>query len=416
MMRVGQQPGAPVDERPAPPRPGTSGTRNSSGQSSPTAPPTSAPMTAQTSGGLPAQARAAGDLGVGHLVVGGLGGLGHGGDQPRHEEPERPAQDGGDDRAERGSRRRPVRRAPARPPRASRRPGRGSPVNSSNWTAAWCTSRSSPPTEHPVADRRRQRRRPRVVDDLEDGGYAAARADQARGPARPPGSWRRPGRRRSAVTSSSLLTRDAPGAPGWARSTSTVSKARSGERTTISRLRTPRSASASPIDVAVAPPPRITAVDQRRGRALADGRDRPGDVGVVARRSRSPSSTIVLAAPARRRPLGELVDQRHGLALERHGQRQAAPVGRPGSARKSGKPAGGDPVCGVRPVQAERVVARPVQRPARGSARSGHRAPRTGAPSAGVGRGAVLRRTRPCSRGTRRRSRRTWSHRSPGRP
>ena len=97
---------------------------------------------------------------------------------------------------------------------------------------------------------------------------------------------------------------------------------------------TPRSASASPIEVAVAPPPRIAAVASGGRRALADRGDRAGEVGVVP----EPGAVVLehqrVDRAGQARAVGELVDQRQRLALERHRQRQTAPLrvqARPGT-------------------------------------------------------------------------------------
>ena len=52
---------------------------------------------------------------------------------------------------------------------------------------------------------------------------------------------------------------DTSGRPGWPATAVTVSAARSGERTSSRTERAPRSQSASAVEVAVAPPPRIVA-------------------------------------------------------------------------------------------------------------------------------------------------------------
>ena len=305
---------------------------------------------------------------------------------------------------------------------ASRRPRPSRPVNSSTCSTAWCTSRSRPPTTVAVRRRGDERRGPRVV---------AARR-------------RRPARPRSAATSSGVWRRrrdgghhdvgtggpGAParhtrrpraqtGAPGGRRASRSPATPR-GPPATI--VRTPRSASASPTEVAVAPPPEDRRRRQRGRRALTDGGDRPGQVGVVA----DPGAVVLehqrVDGTGQARPVGEPVDQRQRLALEGHGQRESAPL--PAESRQElPQVAGADPVGVVGPVQSQLGVRRPVQRrrqrvgdrvaqhaaaPARRSRRAG---------SAQHGRRSRSRScTRRGPRGSRRSPRRTWSRPSRGRP
>ena len=123
----------------------------------------------------------------------------------------------------------------------------------------------------------------------------------------------------------------------------------------------PRSASASsdrrrggaaaehhrPVDRAVVPLP------ERRRRA--------GDVGVVARAGGRPSSTRVLAAPARRPGRSRSSSSGTHRALERHRQRQPAPATSSSPSRNAAQPGRVDLVRVVVPVQPERGVRRPVQ-------------------------------------------------------
>ena len=106
------------------------------------------------------------------------------GTRPGHAGDHAPARAAGGSRPSRAaalqppSARRPLGAGPPRRPRASRPAAPGDPVNSSNWSTAWCTSRSSPPTRTRSAAAARERRRPRVVDHLEHHRDVGAAGDQ----------------------------------------------------------------------------------------------------------------------------------------------------------------------------------------------------------------------------------------------
>ncbi len=150
------------------------------------------------------------------------------------------------------------------------------------------------------------------------------------------------------------------GADGWDRSTLRVSVPRASSRTSRRTDVTPSSMSARPIEVAVAPPPRITAVVKIRIRTLPDRCDRTGQVGVV------PDPLTVVAehdrvhGPREPRPVGEPVHETHRLALERHRQGQPAP-GPVQPVEEVRQPAGRHPVRVVGPRESERCVARAVE-------------------------------------------------------
>ena len=313
----------------------------------------------------------------------------------------------------------PLRAASARSPAARiASSGAGSPVNSSNCTAAWCTSRSSPPTStRPSADARRR----------------AASATGGRGPRR-----RRVRRRTRATRSAVLCVGGDRGGDQVDLETAVTSSSR---RTVTSgragmgphgldRLGGPLGRADHDLEAAHAQvderePDRGrggSPADDRGGRerratcARGSPRSRPG-CRCCRRLSRPSLEHERVGRTGEPGALGELVDERHRLALERHGQRQPAPVVVQARQDDSAGRPPGDPVGGVLPVQAERGVARPVQHRREGvlDRVTEHAAPTACRHQQASDGGAVLRRTRPCSPGTRRRSRRTWSRRSPGR-
>ena len=297
-------------------------------------------------------------------------GLRHG-DEPRHQYTrDQPRDTGGDRRhgVEVGHRRRPRGQGSSSAARRIAPAGTSCrPVIATTWLTACATSRSRPlSTVRPApfgrrgqrasATGRRPRRRP--------AGTSATAAPAARGPGRTSAPWT-PARRRRAprprLDQRPPSHRPAPtGAPATA---CTVSAARSGSRTTRVACRSPRSASAE---------------QQRRGRraaaehhrplqrhvVLAQHHQRPGHVGVEPVPACRPARAARCCrhrSPATHSSYD--VEQRHRLALERHGQRQPAPR-RPGPARR-GTPPGRRPGPGPRRTASPRAPA--PRRPPGGS-------------------------------------------------
>ena len=119
------------------------------------------------------------------------------------------------------------------------------------------------------------------------------------------------------------------GAEGCRRRAATVSAARAGSRTSSRSAPAPRSARARPVEAAVAPPPRIVAVqpgssgtDQRSRRAAAA----PGmSVLSAAHAGLVEHQRVGRAGEGDR--IGGRVGERGRLPLQRHGQRQPPPRG-----------------------------------------------------------------------------------------
>ena len=278
-----------------------------------------------------------------------------------------------------------------RPARASPGSGPGRPVISSTCSTAWCTSRSSPDTSTRPARSAalRERRRPRVVDHVEDHGHAGrpARAGPAAGPRR--GSSR-PARRRPRRGRPRAGVRR-PRAPcGWRAAAATVSAARPASRTSsVTRAAAEVGEREQRRRGRRAPAEHHGAVD-RSVVPLAQRRRHPGDVGVVAR----PAAVARARRCWPRRPAGpvSLTSSSSGSTARFSGIVSDSPRHDASSpARKPGRPASVDLVRRRRPSPDPARRTPPGAAPATASARSGCRGRRSGRPgSAAVGLGTAV--------------------------
>ena len=174
---------------------------------------------------------------------------------------------------------------------------------------------------------------------------------------RRPGWWRRRPRRpprRRAATAPPRRAR-----PGAGRARPRRPRPATGSRTSSRIVPAPRSARARPVDVAVAPPPRTVATLTGPVHTRPDRRRRPGDVGVVG----VPPAVRVhegVGHPRSYHRRRHLISTLGRLPLQRRGDRQPPPR-RVEAVHERREPAGRHPVRVVLPVQATRVVRRPVQ-------------------------------------------------------
>ena len=378
---VGQQPGAPVDHRQRDARPAPGRAATSSARCQPSRPPTSAGDDPVGDRGLPRQPRQGREVGVQRLglvhrsarrpprlgrdrpstavLAGSASGSGSGsramtrGRTQPAATPAPPPQRRGTSvtratlvaAARRGRAGRPVERASSlgqcRVARVAHGlDGAGTPVISSTCSTAWCTSRSRPADQHAgrAPARGGQRGRPGVVERVEDHRRRRRTRQQLGGLRRRRDRWRP---RTSAGTRSGRPTQRARRRAGRRvprRGRDRLGGPRRRRGPAASTSRQPRSASAEQREAAVArrrgPRPRRPARRcARAARPTAPGRRCCG------RCADRRSSTTVLAAPARAARLAHLVEQRQHGPLERHRQRQAAPLRRPSPARNAGSPA-----------------------------------------------------------------------------
>ena len=390
----------------------------------------------------PRETRPGGDVGVEHLggLVGGWRvlrhllrrGLRHARDQPRDQQAAQPGEQGRDERGER---------------RVGQGVGHGviQPALARRKGAFACFSQHvdrdrqsgeqldlqhrlvheevQATDDRPVRSRGDEGRGPRVVQHVEDDRHVRAARDQLGRLGR-----RRDGRHHDVGA----------GGPGAQRRHDDLGRSRvrpeGGERLGRPRLLPHRHDDRAHAEVGQREPDRggrRTAAEDRRRRqrgrrALTDGGDRPGQVGVVA----DPGAVVLehqrVDGTGQARPVGEPVDQRQRLALEGHGQREPAPL--PAESRQElPQVAGADPVGVVGPVQSQLGVRRPVQRRRQrvGDRVAQHAAApaRPAAHVSGLGVGLSIGRrsrsrscTRRVPRGSRRSPRRTWSRPSRGRP
>ena len=214
--------------------------------------------------------------------------------------------------------------------------------------------------QDPVRRRRRDRGRPRVVDDLEDHRDVGAPRDQARRPGPRPGSSRRPRRRRPAP--SARVATSTVGADGWAATAAAASAARSALRASS---RTRRRAEVAQRQRRSRPPWRRRRARWRRapGRRTAPGRRRPRRAGRCCRRARRRRARAPACwrPPASRARSVTVPTELERPALERHRQRQPAP-GLVEAGHERRQPVVRHPDGVVRPsVEPGRGVPRPVQ-------------------------------------------------------
>ena len=339
-----QQPGAPVDAPPAPRTPATSGTRPSSGGSAsrPQAP-TQPAGRRRHRRGADAEAGRRRDLGVGllrrHAPAGSappgrrLAGAGirairaetsgrRAGQQRRRARPTRTARARGAPLA--------AASACSRAARHLRQRSTGTPVISSTWSTAWCTSRSSPATSGTPgvtggraraasATGRRRRRTPRRRADAACS--AGRRSGRRRAPSRPAG--------RPLATSTAQRADHAPPRPRGDDGSPRRSRPRApgrGPAASTSRAPSRHSASASR--------------RRRRARPEDRGADAAGRRSARAAPLTAPGTSVLSASAAAvdrapacsrrrasRRPVGDLVGQVAATSrLSGIGQRQPAPA------------------------------------------------------------------------------------------
>ena len=206
--------------------------------------------------------------------------------------------------------------------------------------------------------RRRQRRRPWVVEDVDEQTRAVrdrpACGDVGRDRADHDVSCERLGRRRPGAGSCLDPELSPPAPPGR------TAASRDGGRAPPRRGRA-RAARAATAERAVAPAPTTVAVLEAPTPASTRIVLQTGDVGVEASAGRRPSSsTVFTARTAAARGSTSVEQAEHGL-LQRHGERQTDPVRPQGVADEVGEVGGGDVDAVYVQSRPSSTVGRPVQ-------------------------------------------------------